>query len=155
EFSNRGATVRSWLLKEYKDHDGKPLELVYKPALAKVPAPFSLVFKATAPSTDPNSALFKETASDGGLTLNFEYSDGRALTTKRFHFEQKSYLVQLTTEVTQNGVLLPHSITWRGGFGDAAALISRGGSSVQHAIYYEIPNSKLQVKTAKDAKNGA
>src|SRR5262245_32926081 len=41
EFSNRGATVRSWLLKEYKDHDGKPLELVYKPALAKVPAPFS------------------------------------------------------------------------------------------------------------------
>ena len=154
EFSNRGATVRSWILKEYKDHDGKPLELVYKPALAKVPAPFSLAFKGTAPSTDPNTALFKETGSDGGLTLDFEYSDGRALTKKTFHFEKNSYLMRVSTEVTQNGVMLPHSITWRGGFGDAAALIARGGASVQHAIYYEIPNSKLQVKTAKDAKNG-
>ncbi len=154
EFSNRGATVRSWILKEFKDHDGKPLELVYKPALAKIPAPFSLVFKGTAPSTDPNTALFKETGSDGGLTLDFEYSDGRALTKKTFHFEQNSYLMRVTTEVTQNGVMLPHSIVWRGGFGDAAALVARGGAAAQHAIYYEIANSKLQVKTAKDAKNG-
>lgn len=154
EFSNRGATVHSWILKDFKDHDGKPLELVYQKALGKVPAPFSLTFKGTAPSVDPNTALFKETGSDGGLTLDFEYSDGRALTKKTFQFEKNSYLVRVSTEVTQNGVMLPHSIVWRGGFGDAAALVSRGGSSVQHAIYYEIPNSKLQVKTAKDAKNG-
>jgi YidC/Oxa1 family membrane protein insertase len=155
-FSNRGATVRSWILKDFKDHDGKPLELVYQKALAKVPAPFSLAFKGTTPATDPNTALFKEDRSDGGYTLNFEFSDGRTLTRKTFHFEPKSYLVQITSEVTQNGVLLPHSITWRGGFGDAAAVGSRGGTaaSVQHAIYYDLPNTKLQVKTAKDAKNG-
>jgi YidC/Oxa1 family membrane protein insertase len=156
EFSNRGATVRSWILKDYKDHDGKPLELVYQRGLARVPAPFSLTFKGTAPSTDPNTALFKEASSDGGNTLAFEFSDGRVLTKKTFHFEPKSYLVQITTEVTQNGVALPHSITWRGGFGDAAAVGARGGTAatVQHAIYYDLPNTKLQVKTAKDAKNG-
>jgi len=156
EFSNRGATVRSWILKDYKDHDGKPLELVYQRGLTRVPPPFALAFKGTAPSTDPNTALFKEESSDGGNTLSFEFSDGRVLTKKTFHFEPKSYLVQITTEVTQNGVALPHSMTWRGGFGDAAAVGARGGTAatVQHAIYYELPNSKLQVKTAKDAKNG-
>jgi len=156
EFSNRGATVRSWILKDYKDHDGKPLELVYQRGLTRVPPPFALAFKGTAPSTDPNTALFKEESSDGGNTLSFEFSDGRVLTKKTFHFEPKSYLVQITTEVTQNGVALPHSMTWRGGFGDAAAVGARGGTAatVLHAIYYELPNSKLQVKTAKDAKNG-
>jgi len=154
-FSNRGATVRSWILKEYKDHDGKPLELVYQKGLGRVPAPFALVFKGTAPATDPNTALFQEATSDGGSTVTFEFSDGQASTKKSFHFEQKSYLVRVTSEVSQNGVLLPHSLAWRGGFGDAAALVSRGGAgSIQHAIYYDLPNTKLQVKTAKDAKNG-
>ena len=150
-FSNRGAVVRSWILKDYKDHAGKPLELVNQRALPRVPAPFALAFKGTAPATDPNTALFKADRSDGGLTLNFEFSDGRALTRKTFQFDQKSYLVRVTSEVSQNGVLLPHAMTWRGGFGDAAVV---NPTTVQHAIYYDLPNTKLQVKTVKDAKSG-
>jgi len=158
-FSNRGAVARSWILKDYKDHAGKPLELVNQRALPKVPAPFALAFKGTAPATDPNTALFKADRSDGGLTLNFEFSDGRALTRKSFHFDQKSYRVGVTSEVSQNGVLLPHAITWRGGFGDAAVV---NPTTVQHAIFYDPAasggffglSSKLQVKTAKDAKSG-
>jgi YidC/Oxa1 family membrane protein insertase len=158
-FTNRGAVVRSWILKDYKDHNGKPLELVNQRALFKVPPPFALAFQGTAPATDPNTALFKVNRSDGGLTLNFEFSDGRALTKKAFQFDQKSFLIRMTSEVSQNGVLLPHEITWRGGFGDAGVV---NPLTVQHAIYYD-PNaaggflglgSKLQVKTAKDAKNG-
>ena len=158
-FTNRGAVVRSWILKDYKDHAGKPLELVNQRALLKVPPPFALAFQGTAPATDPNTALFKVDRSDRGLTLNFEFSDGRALTKKTFQFEQKSFLIRVTSEVSQNGVLVPHEITWRGGFGDAGVV---NPLTVQHAIYYD-PNaaggflglgSKLQVKTAKDAKNG-
>ena len=150
-FSNRGAVVRSWILKDYKDHAGKPLELVNQRALAKIPGPFALVFKGTAPATDPNTALFQAVRSDGGLTLNFEFSDGRALTKKTFRFDPQSYLVGVTSEVSQNGVLLPHSMTWRGGFGDAAVV---NPTTVQHAIYYDLSTTKLQVKTAKDAKSG-
>lgn len=158
-FTNRGAVVRSFILKDYTDHNGKPLELVDQRALAKVPAPFALAFQGTAPATDPNTALFKEDRSNGGLTLNFEFSDGRALTKKTFEFDQKSYLVRVTSEVSQNGVLLPHELTWRGGFGDAGVV---NPLTVQHAIYYDPAasggfmglGSKLQVKTAKDAKNG-
>ena len=158
-FSNRGAVVRSWILKDYKDHAGKPLELVNQRALVKVPAPFALSFKGTAPATDPNMALFKADRSDGGLTLNFEFSDGRALTKKTFQFDQKSHLIRVSSEVSQNGVLLPHELTWRGGFGDAGVV---NPLTVQHAIYYDPAasggffgiSSKLQVKTAKDAKSG-
>ena len=56
-FSNKGAVVKSWVLKNFKDHDGKSLELVNPAALAKVPAPFSIDFRSQKPTTDPNAAL--------------------------------------------------------------------------------------------------
>jgi YidC/Oxa1 family membrane protein insertase len=158
-FSNKGAVVRSWVLKRYKDHDGKPLELVNQKSLARVPAPFSLAFKSTAPSADPNTALFKLERSADGDDLTYEFSDGRALTKKAFHFEKTSNLVGVTSEVTQNGVLLPHSLTWRGGFGDASVV---NPARDQHALYYDPAysggflgmGSKLRVKQVNDAKNG-
>jgi YidC/Oxa1 family membrane protein insertase len=150
-FSNRGAVVKSWLLKGYKDHSQKPLELVNQRALAKAPAPLSLVFKGQAPATDPNNVLFKLDRSADGMQLTFDYSDGRVVAKKTFRFEAKSFLVNVTSEVTQNGTLLPHSITWRGGFGDESALTP---TTAQHSIYYDLANSKLQTKQAKDAKDG-
>src|SRR6266850_5017035 len=58
-FSNRGAVVRSWVLKAYKDREGKPLELVYQKSLDRVPAPMSIAIKGQTLSADPNKALFK------------------------------------------------------------------------------------------------
>src|SRR5665213_265824 len=150
-FSNRGAVVLSWVLKDYKDHSGKPLELVYQPAMGRVPPPFSIDIKGQALATDPNKALFKTTRSGDGLEVSFEFSDGRALTKKTFSFTQKSYLVGVTSEITQNGTAVPHQITWRGGFGDPTV---RNPVSVQHALYYDLSNSKLYQKSASDAKNG-
>jgi YidC/Oxa1 family membrane protein insertase len=125
--------------------------LVNEKALAKLPAPFSIAFKSTAPSSDPNNALFKLDRSADGNELVFQYSDGRTLTKKTYRFQKDSYLVAITSEVTQNGVLLPHSLTWRGGFGDASVV---NPTAVQHALYYDQANQKLQVKQAKDAKDG-
>lgn len=150
-FSNRGAVVRSWVLKEYKDGAGKPLDLVYQPALNRVSAPFAIAIKGQTLATDANTALFQAQQSDGGLTASFEFSDGRALTKKTFHFEQNSYLVGVTSEVTQNGTAVPHSLTWRGGFGDATIT---NPVSVQHISYFDLPNNKLQSKQAGDAKDG-
>lgn len=150
-FSNKGAVARSWVLKKYKDHDGKPLELVNDKALAKVSAPFAIAFKSTTPSTDPNSALFQVDRSADGNELTFQFSDGRTLTKKTFRFQKDSYLVNVASEVTQNGVLLPHLLTWRGGFGDASVV---NPTAVQHALYFDQANQKLQVKQAKDAKDG-
>src|SRR5580700_4458395 len=58
-FSNKGAVVKSWVLKNFKDHDGKSLELVNPAAVAKVPLPFSIEFRSQKPTSDPNVALYK------------------------------------------------------------------------------------------------
>jgi len=150
-FSNRGAVVRSWVLKDYRDNVNKPLELVYQPALTRVPAPFAIEVKGQTLATDPNKALFKTERSSDGLEVSFQFSDGRALTKKSFRFTQKSYLVAVTSEVTQNGTAVPHLLTWRGGFGDPTV---RNPESVQHALYYDLSNSKLKSISYSDAKNG-
>lgn len=145
EFSNRGAVVKSWILKKYKDRDGKPLELVNEHSLQKVPAPFTTMIR-NAP-VDENE-LFKMELPPDHLSVNFEYSDGRTVTKKSFQFTDNSYLVEVNSEVSQNGVLTPHTLAWRGGFGDQTVSSPSGD---EHAVYYE---SKLQVKDSKEAKNG-
>ncbi len=146
-FSNRGAVAKSWTLKAYKDHEGKPLDLINPRSLDKVPAPFSLAIK-TPPATDPNTSLFKVDQSADHLAVDFEFSDGRTVVKKSFHFAADSYLVAVNTEVSQNGVLIPHAIAWRGGFGDQTVSTA---AADEHAVYYD---TKLQTKDAKEAKNG-
>src|SRR5947208_1361991 len=70
------------------------------------------------PAHDPNQALFRVQHSDDQLGVTFDYSDGRAAAKKTFQFTKNSYLVQVTSQVSENGVQIPHSLTWRGGFGD-------------------------------------
>jgi YidC/Oxa1 family membrane protein insertase len=156
-FSNKGAVVKSWVLKDYKDHDGKPLDLVDTVALAKVPAPFSLEFRNQKPATDPNWSLYK--VDRDGDDLSFEFSDGRMDVKKTFQFEKDSYLAKVTSQVSQNGVTLPHSLVWRGGFGDQS--IANPGTD-QHALLYDanaprsygIFSNELQKKDASSAKGG-
>ena len=132
-FSNQGATVLSWVLKEYKDGSGKPLDLVNTKALQNVPAPFAVAFRGQAPPNDPNKGLFRVERS-GDLGVTFEYSDGRTATKITFQFMPKSYLVQVTSQVTDNGVLLPHELIWRGGFGDQTIV---NPASVENTLYYD------------------
>ena len=149
-FSNQGATVQSWILKAYKDGNGKPLDLVNTKALQKVPAPFAVAFRGQSPPNDPNKGLFKIERS-GDLGVTFEYSDGRTATKKTFQFMPKSYLVEITSQVVDNGVLLPHELTWRGGFGDQTIV---NPASVEGTLYYDEANSKLVKNTVKVADKG-
>ena len=148
-FSNRGAVVRSWILKAYKDREGKPLELVNQRSLTRAPAPFALALKAKTEAADPNASLYKVTRS--GLSLNFEFSDGRISAKKSFQFDPKTYLVEVNSEVSENGVRLPHSLAWRGGFGDSTVANPAGD---QQALSYDVANSKLVKHAVKEAKDG-
>jgi YidC/Oxa1 family membrane protein insertase len=150
-FSNQGAVVRSWILKDYKDGNGKPLDLVNSRALSRVPAPFALAFRSQAPPNDPNKALFRMVRTADDLGVTFEYSDGRTATKKSFQFMQKSYLVEITSQVVDNGVLLPHEFTWRGGFGDQTIA---NPASVEGTLYYDEANSKLVKNDLKSADKG-
>ena len=150
-FSNQGAVVRSWVLKKYKDSKGQPLELVNTRALSKVPAPFALAFRNQTPANDPNKALFKVEHAEDNLGVTFEYSDGRTATKKSFKFMPNSYLVEVTSQVVDNGVLIPHEFTWRGGFGDQTIPNPAG---VEDVPYYDEANSKLVQNALKTADKG-
>jgi YidC/Oxa1 family membrane protein insertase len=148
-FSNRGGVVRSWVLKHFKDHSGKPLDLVYSKALEKVPPPFSLYFREQ-PQPDPNMALYKIDRPDD-MTVRFDYSDGHVSVKKTFKFAPKSYLAAVSSQVSLNGAPQPHALAWRGGFGDSTVVKPAAN---EHALYYDVANTKLNTKDAKDAKNG-
>ena len=53
--------------------------------------------------------------------------------------------------MSQNGLPVPHSLQWRGGFGDETVL---NAANDQHALYYDLGASKLVQNDAKTAKNG-
>ncbi len=150
-FSNRGATVKSWVLKKYKDSTGKPLDLVNPVALAKgLELPFSYQFKDQKPGVDLNKELFVGKVGGDGLRMDFEFSDGKVVAKKSFQFEKRRYLSSVSSEVTQSGVELPHLFVWRGGFGDST--IAKAYAA-QHSTYYNSELGKLVVTDSKEGKD--
>jgi len=124
EFSNRGAVVKSWQLKNYKD-DSKPqktLDLVHPQAAADTGGwPFALVFDNGDFAKLANSGLYKVSTDSNSLSapadLKFTWSDGHLEVTKKFHFDH-SYTVGVETAVTNNGTPVTAGLGWLGGFGD-------------------------------------
>lgn len=150
EFSNEGAVVKSWVLKKYKDDSGKPLQLL-NPAAKDLPAPFAIDTNGASVPFDPNKVLYLPKVTDGGLTLDYDYSDGKASVHKHFAFRKDSYLADVKSALVVNGTQVAHFLTWRGGFGDQKV---RNASTVEHTTHYDTGASKLITKNAKDAKNG-
>ena len=149
--SNRGGVVRSWVLKQFKDSAGLPLELVSAPGAAKTGYPFSLVFKDKEPAAHVNEVLYAAQPAPGGLGIDYSYSDGNVAVHKSFRFEQNSYLSQVSSEVTQAGAGLPNLLAWRGGFGDPTV---QNAAGQQRTVFFDAASNKLNTKNAKAAKNG-
>ncbi len=64
-FTNRGAQVKSWVLKKFKDDKGQPLELVNSNAAAKYGYPLSLWTYDETLRNKMNSALYVRTPETG------------------------------------------------------------------------------------------
>jgi YidC/Oxa1 family membrane protein insertase len=150
-FSNRGATVKSWTLRNFKNEDNKPLEIVNTKGALKVGYPFSYDFRAQQPSTDLNKALWVAHPGGNGLSIEYEFSDGKTTAKKTFSFERDGYLVQFADEVKLGSAGLPHLVQWRGGFGDMAVY---SAADHQQSIRYDLEKKKLVEQAAKAAQGG-
>ena len=151
EFSNRGAVIKSWILKDYHDGNGDPLDLVHLDAVDKVGYPFSIDFPEGAPALDVNTALFRAKKTMDSPGIDFEFSDGHVYVRKSFHFQPDQYVSDFSSEVVQDGRQVPHLLAWRGGFGDITA---PKAASTQHSLFYDLSENKLIVNDAGDADDG-
>jgi YidC/Oxa1 family membrane protein insertase len=149
EFSNQGATVRSWQLNKYRGNDNKPLDVVN--TAANVDFPFSLYFPGEKPATNVNQAFYTQTTEADGLGVSYEFSDGHTRVRKTFRFQKDSFRSQVTAEVTIDGRPVTSMIQWRGGFGD---LTVANPASHTQAVYFNPAEDKLVEQAAKTAKNG-
>jgi YidC/Oxa1 family membrane protein insertase len=148
ELSNRGGVVKSWRLKNYKDHQKEPLELVNAQAAQQVGAwPFSLAVDDPALEAQINGALFEMTPGEGPLKspaeINFAWSDGHVQVTKRLKFDA-GYVVVVESSVLVDGQPVAHGVAWRGGFGDVTEF---GHFDQVKVIFRE--NQKLNTLEAK------
>ena len=151
-FSNRGAVVQSWTLKNFKESDNRPLELVNRKGAEKAGFPFTMEFRGQQPSTDLNTkALWVGHPGGDGLSIEYDFSDGNTSAKKTFVFQRDGYMVQYTDDVKLGGAALPHLVQWRGGFGDMAV---NNASGHQASIHYDLDKKKLVSEAAKSAKNG-
>lgn len=138
-FSNRGAVVRSWVLKKYKDGAGKPVELVSATAASKAGWPFSYVFPREKAPTDLNRVLFAASQPDP-LSVEFTFNDGKVAAKKVFHFDRQRYRSDLRSEVTSASKGIDHQLAWRGGFGDRS--VHKAADS-QKSVHYDANRQKL------------
>lgn len=148
-FTNRGAAVRSWVLKKYQNDAGKPLQLIDL-AATSVPLPFTIDTEGRKLSFDPNTVLYVPKVSNDGTTLTYEAADGTTTVRKSFQFKRDSYLVQIESAVVENGTPEPHLLMWRGGFGDQKV---RNAAAYEHTVRFDTTSGKLLIRTTRDAKN--
>ncbi len=119
-FTNRGAQVKSWILKKYKDSHGRPLDLVNQRAAADFGYPLSLYTYEPALTTELNQALYQSSAT-GIVTapagIIFKYAKGPLTVTKTFTFNE-SYVVDTEVNVTRAGSPVRTLVQWPSGLGD-------------------------------------
>ncbi|MGH9394637.1 MAG: membrane protein insertase YidC, partial [Terriglobales bacterium] len=151
-FSNRGASARSWVLTQYKDDAGKPLDLVDPEFSSQHGYPLAFWTADAALRQQFDQALFQvrqTKTADGGQTVEFTWSNGVLAAKKSLHFSA-GYVADVTSSVTRNGQPLPMALAWQGAFGDRAVPGEFGTEQLFHQSA-----SSVQTLAVKKVDNGA
>lgn len=134
-FTNKGAQVKSWILKKYKDERGNPLELVHLQAAAQYGYPLSLWTWDQALRDKLNTALYvadQQGSVQAPAKVSFEFSDGDIVVRKSFSFDH-SYVLTVDTQVTRGGQYQTALPAWPSGFGDATVPASYASQGIDYS----------------------
>ena len=158
-FTNRGAQVKSWILKKFdNDAQNGPLELVHSAAAQKFGYPLSLWTYDETLRNRLNSALFVA-SNEGNLTapaqITFEYADQDLVVRKSFRFDH-TYVLKVEASVLYKGAEIFAPPAWPAGFGDqltpasyaASGIDYHNDASTERSGYVFFPNyvTRLPVK---------
>jgi YidC/Oxa1 family membrane protein insertase len=145
-FTNRGAQVKSWILKKFTDDREQPLELVNSLAAEKYGYPLSLWTYDETQRDKLNSALYLASSSgavSAPATITFEYADGDVAVRKSFGFDH-TYVVRVETSVVSKGSQVTAYPAWPAGFGDETSVSSYHASQIEYQ--YNTATERLAIK---------
>jgi YidC/Oxa1 family membrane protein insertase len=135
-FTNRGAQVKSWILKKYKDSHGRPLDMVNQNAAASFGYPLSLYTYEPALTAELNQALYQPSAT-GIVTapagIIFKYAKGPLTVTKTFTFNN-SYVIDAQVSVQRAGSPVRALVQWPSGLGDQEEVAQYAASKFATSI---------------------
>ena len=144
-FTNRGAQVKSWILKKYDDDHGAPLDLVNTDG-RQFGLPLSLWTYDENLRNKLNSALYVASSSGtqhAPTEISFEYADSEVSVRKTFRFDH-TYLLHADTVVISKGSQVSAFPMWPAGFGDSSRSAAYGYSQV--AYQNDSKTERLAVK---------
>jgi YidC/Oxa1 family membrane protein insertase len=154
-FTNRGAQVKSWILKKYSDTTGKPLDMVQPQTSARFGLPLSFFTYEPALTSQLNQVLYQPSATGLVLapnSLTFHYAAYGLDVVKTFRFDS-SYVLTVETQVKRNGSPVRALVQWPAGLGDMEefALAGRKSSAVKTVsqLAWSIDGKQDQLAAAK------
>ncbi len=165
-FGTRGAVLKSWRLKRYKDAAGDPLDLVPENAPAGSARPFTLKFDDAALSARLENALFKPSANElrvsAPATLSFEYRDESGLDVKKdFAFStEHPYVVSFSARADNGGAALVPTIELGPAIGSGIVTSTGMYNPPPQPIFYRdgkvtrVKETKISEYAAQDATFG-
>jgi YidC/Oxa1 family membrane protein insertase len=133
-FSNKGARLIHYTLKQYKTDAGGPLELVPGGAGPEAIKPFTLAVDDPLATQALNNSLYRTDASETvdatseARTISFEMATSDGLTAKKtFTFEPSGYILVFGANVSKGDQRLNPTIEWGPGLGDDIARAKPSG----------------------------
>lgn len=118
-WSNKGAVLKSWRLKEHKDAEGEDLEIVSNQAEVRGIFPFSVRTDDPAFDQSINSAFFKasqyklDLSSGKSGTILFQFADDKGTRVeKTFTFREGHYDFDIGVKTWKNGQEIDSSLLW-------------------------------------------
>jgi YidC/Oxa1 family membrane protein insertase len=125
-FTNRGARLRHWILKDYRNDQGQPIDLVPEVIPEPVPSPFALRVDDPAVTARLNESLYRVSGpNDSSVTFDLETAEG--LTARKvITLDPQTFIASFSAEVTQNGQPLNPTVQMGPGVTDEIARMAPG-----------------------------
>ena len=160
-FSNRGGVITHWIMKEFRNDSGQPLDLVPSGAGPDAIKPFTLSVDDKAVTDRLKDAIYRITvdgapagemvdATSQPKTIVFEAAGADGFSVRKtFTVEPTTYIITFGANVQSNGERLNPAINWGPGLGDEiarakpASFFSPSYNTPAQAIVYKVTPGTL------------
>lgn len=143
-FTNKGARLHHWILKEFRNDRGEPLDLVPETIPPPSPLPFSLRLDDAVATARLNDTFYRIAGVTGTTvdatttttTLTFEMETAEGLRARKvFTLEPASYIISFSANVQQGSQPLNPIVDWGPALGDEIARTQAGSFLSPNYIY--------------------